>query len=172
MERKNPASTRQDVRTADGFAAAVKSIERLLFAVSYSVLGNSDACSDAVQSALLKAWKNRLTLQNGARFKSWMVQIVQNESRNYLRKRPNLPLDENTPCAEEDPARCDVRQAVAGLPEDARLVVMLYYFERYPVRDICARLNLPEGTVHSRLFRAREQLRKELTDYEHERSDV
>ena len=70
MERKNPASTRQDVRTADGFAAAVKSIERLLFAVSYSVLGNSDACSDAVQSALLKAWKNRLTLQNGARFKS------------------------------------------------------------------------------------------------------
>ena len=166
MEQENQRLPVPDIRTADGFTAAAKQIERLLFAASYSILGNSDACADVVQSALMKAWESRGSLRERAQFKSWMVQIVQNESRNYLRKRPNLPLDENMPGAEEDPARLDVKQAVNALPESARFLVMLYYFERYPVKDICALLNLPEGTVHSRLSRAREQLRKELPDYE------
>lgn len=166
MEQENQRLPVPDIRTADGFTAAAKQIERLLFAASYSILGNSDACADVVQSALMKAWESRGSLRERAQFKSWMVQIVQNESRNYLRKRPNLPLDENMPGAEEDPARLDVKQAVSALPESARFLVMLYYFERYPVKDICALLNLPEGTVHSRLSRAREQLRKELSDYE------
>ena len=166
MEQENQRLPVPDIRIADGFTAAAKQIERLLFAASYSILGNSDACADVVQSALMKAWESRASLRERAQFKSWMVQIVQNESRNYLRKRPNLPLDENIPGAEEDPARLDVKQAVNALPESARFLVMLYYFERYPVKDICALLNLPEGTVHSRLSRAREQLRKELSDYE------
>ena len=165
MERMNPQSPRPDIRTADGFAAAVKQVERLLFAASYSILRNSDACADAVQSALMKAWENRTSLKNRAQFKSWMVQIVQNESKNYLRKKPNLPLDEQMPGREEDQSQLDVKQAIHALPESTRLIVMLYYFERYTVKDICSLLNLPEGTVHSRLFRAREQLRKELPDY-------
>lgn len=166
MEHNNQLAARPDIRTADGFAAAVKQTERLLFAASYSILGNRDACADVVQSALMKAWQNRDSLKNAAQFKSWLVQIVSNESKNYLRKRPNLPLDENIPSAEEDQAHINVKQAINALPESARLIVMLYYFERYPVKDICTLLNLPEGTVHSRLARAREQLRKELPDYE------
>ena len=166
MEHNKQQAARPDIRTADGFAAAVKQTERLLFAVSYSILGNRDACADAVQSALMKAWQNRMSLKNAAQFKSWMVQIVSNESKNYLRKRPNLPLDENIPTAEEDQDHIDVKQALNALPESTRLIVMLYYFERYSVKDICTLLNLPEGTVHSRLSRAREQLRKELPDYE------
>ncbi len=166
MERIKKQPPRPDIRTADGFTAAVKQIERLLFAVSYAVLRNGDACADAVQMALLKAWEKRASLRDCAQFKSWMVRIVQNESRNYLRKRPNLPLDGDIPYTEENHARLDVKQAVNGLPETARLIVMLYYFERYSIRDIAALLDLPEGTIHSRLSRARDQLRKELPDYE------
>jgi len=166
MERLKKQPPRPDIRTANGFTAAVKRIERLLFAVSYAILGNGDACADAVQMALLKAWEKRMSLRDGAQFKSWMVHIVQNESRNYLRKRPNLPLDGDIPYMEEDHARLDVKQAINDLPQKTRLIVMLYYFERYPVRDIAALLDLPEGTVHSRLSRARDQLRKELPDYE------
>ena len=166
MEHNIQQAARPDIRTADGFAAAVKQIERLLFAASYAILGNQDACADAVQSALMKAWQNRDSLKNTVGFKSWMVQIVSNESKNYLRRKPNLPLDENIPSAEEDQNHIDVKQAINALPESARLIVMLYYFERYSVKDICALLGLPEGTVHSRLSRAREQLRKELPDYE------
>lgn len=155
-----------EIRTADGFTTAVKQIERLLFAASYAILGNSDACADIVQAALLKAWENRTSLKNAALFKSWMLRIVQHESINYLRRKPNLPLDEDIPYFEEPTAKLDVKRAISRLPDKARLVAMLYYFERYSVAEICALLDLPEGTVHSRLSRAREQLRKELPDYE------
>ena len=165
MERIQQRDAAPDIRTAEGFGAAVKQIERLLFAASYSILRNSDACADAVQSALMKAWTKRDTLKDHAQFKAWMVQIVQNESKNLLRRKPNLPLDESLASAESDQDHVDVKEAVARLPENARLIVMLYYFERYPVKDICVLLRLPEGTVHSRLARAREQLRKELPDY-------
>ena len=166
MEQQNQRLPAPDIRTADGFTAAAKQIERLLFAASYSILGNGDACADAVQNALLKAWENRASLRSGMQFKSWLVRIVQNESKNYLRRRPNLPLDETIPSVEADQNQIDVKRAVNALPESARLIVMLYYFERYSVREICMLLDLPEGTVHSRLSRAREQLRKELPDYE------
>lgn len=166
MERIEKEAHMPDIRTADGFTAAVKQIERLLFAVSFAVLGNADACADAVQTALLKAWEKRSSLRDGAQFKAWMVRIVQNESRNYLRRKPNLPLEEDVPDTAENQARLDVKQAVVHLPAKARTIVMLYYFERCSVREIGALLNLPEGTVHSRLSRAREQLRKELPDYE------
>ena len=165
MEHRKQREQTPDIRTAEGFGAAVKQIERLLFAASYSVLGNRDACADAVQSALMKAWERRSSLRDSAQFKSWMVKIVQNESKNLLRKKPNLPLDENIPDKETSQDQFDVKQALARLPKPARLIVMLYYFERYSVKDICALLHLPEGTVHSRLARAREQLRKELPDY-------
>lgn len=159
----------RDIRTADGFAGAVKQMERLLFAVSFSVLGNSDACADAVQNALLKAWEKRQSLHDAASFRSWLVRIVRNESKNYLRQRPALPLDADIPYSEEPAARLDVKRALAKLPDKSRLVAMLYYFERCTVSEIAELLKLPEGTVHSRLSRARECLRKELPDYESNR---
>lgn len=165
METEKQQARQADIRTAEGFASAVKQIERLLFAVSYAILRNNDACLDMVQNALMKAWENRNSLKNRAQFKSWMVHIVQNESKNYLRRKPNLPLDEGMIGVEQDQAQLDVKRAVNALPQSARLIVMLYYFERYSVREICVLLDLPEGTVHSRLSRAREQLRKELPDY-------
>ena len=165
MERIQQRDEAPNIRTAKGFGAAVKQIERLLFAASYSILRNNDACADAVQSALTKAWESRDRLRNGEQFKAWMVQIVQNESKNLLRRKPNLPLDESIPEKEASQDLFDVKEAIAKLPENARLIVMLYYFERYSVKDICALLRLPQGTVHSRLARAREQLRKELPDY-------
>lgn len=171
MESNDRRFPSPGIRTADGFTAAVKQIERLLFAAAFSILGSGDASADVVQSALMKAWEHRESLRDPTQFKSWMVRIVQNESRSYLRVRPNLPLDTDVPAAEPDQAHLDVKIALGRLPEGARLIVMLYYFERWPVRDICALLGLPEGTVHSRLSRAREQLRKELTDYERLQAD-
>ena len=166
MERNNRQAPRPNVRTADGFAAAVKQIERLLYAASFSILGNSDACADAVQNALLKALEKRATLNDAALFQSWLVRIVQNESKNLLRQKPNLPLDGDIPCAETSSAGTDVRRAVMHLSGKLRPIAMLYYFEGYSANEVSALLGLPRGTVHSRLSRAREQLRKELTAYE------
>ncbi len=166
MEHQIKRRPRPNIRTAEGFTAAVKQAERLLFSVSYAILRNSDACADAVQNALLKAWEKRATLNDAALFQSWLVRIVQNESKNLLRQKPNLPLDGDIPCAETSSAGTDVRRAVMHLSGKLRPIAMLYYFEGYSANEVSALLGLPRGTVHSRLSRAREQLRKELTAYE------
>ena len=57
-------------------------------------------------------------------------------------------------------------RALATLPEQDRLIAALYYFERYTTGEVAALLRLPRGTVHSRLFRIRDKLRKELRGYE------
>ncbi len=155
-----------DIRTREGFAAAAASLERLLLTASYGVLRNWDAASDAVQSALLKAWRGRYRIKDTAKFKPWLVKIVVNESKSIARKGFPAELPQIADEASEDPdAKLDVRHAVDHLPERYRLPVMLFYYEDMTVSDIAAALNLPRGTVVSLLYRGREQLRKELTDY-------
>ena len=180
LQTHNPpaAQAATDIRTAEGFAAAAESLTRLLYAVSYAILQNSDACADAVQAALLKAWETRDRVQSAAGFPGYLVRIVQNESRDLLRRRRRhgtLPLDPDVAAvpgasgAAEPDARwlcLDVRRALATLPEQDRLIAALYYFERYTTGEVAALLRLPRGTVHSRLFRIRDKLRKELRGYE------
>ena len=155
-----------DVTTREGFAAAAAPLERLLLTVSYGVLRNWDAAADAAQNALLKGWRHRHSVKDARSFKAWLVKIVINESKNLLRRGGAAELDENLPDAPMDrDMRVDVRQAVYGLPEKYRLPVLLFYFEDMAVADIARTLDLPEGTVISRLHRGRARLREELKDY-------
>lgn len=110
LQTHNPpaAQAATDIRTAEGFAAAAESLTRLLYAVSYAILQNSDACADAVQAALLKAWETRDRVQSAAGFPGYLVRIVQNESRDLLRHRRRhgtLPLDPDVAAAPARPAR-------------------------------------------------------------------
>ena len=156
-----------DITTREGFAAAAAPLERLLLSVSYGLLRSWDLAADAVQSALLKGWRSRHRVKDRASFKAWLVKIVINESKNMMRRGFTVELDENTPDEPPDrELRLDVRQAVYDLPEKYRLPVFLFYFEDMAVADIARALDLPEGTVISRLHRGRTRLREELKDYE------
>ena len=153
--------------TESGFSDAVSGIQRLLFYVSWSVLGDSEACADAVQNALLKAWSRRSSLRDAGRFKSWLVKIVLNESKSLASKPRHAELNESMPAESADAdVGADVKAAVMRLGEKYRAPVILYYYEDMPVEQTAEALSLPKGTVVSRLSRAREQLRKELRDYE------
>ena len=155
-----------DITTWEGFAAAAAPLERLLLSVSYGVLRSWDLAADAAQSALLKGWRSRHRVKDRASFKAWLVKIVINESKNMMRRGFTVELDENTPDEPMDrELRLDVRQAVYDLPEKYRLPVFLFYFEDMAVADIARALDLPEGTVISRLHRGRTRLREELKDY-------
>ena len=163
---KGSAETER-IRTERGFSEAVMSCERLLFSVSWSVLNDRELCADAVQNAVLKAWKRIGTLRDPGRFKSWLVRIVLNECMNLKKKPTPLPLTEDIPEASRDSdLDIDVRRAVSKLDEKYRIPVVLYYYEEMPVNDIAAAMGIPKGTVLSRLSRAREFLRKELKDYD------
>ena len=156
-----------DITTREGFAAAAAPLERLLLSVSYGLLRSWDLAADAVQSALLKGWRYRYSVKDVQSFKPWLAKIAVNESKNLLRRGFSVELDEDL--ADEPPdrdMRLDVRRAVYALPEKYRLPVLLFYFEDMAVADIAQTLDLPEGTVISRLHRGRARLREELKDYE------
>ena len=141
-------------------------MERLLLSVCFGVLRSWDLAADAAQSALLKGWRHRHSVKDPASFKPWLVRIALNESKNMLRRGLTVELDESL--TEEPPdreLRVDVREAVYRLPEKYRLPVILFYFEDMAVADIARSLDLPEGTVISRLHRGRARLREELKDY-------
>lgn len=149
---------------AQTFQRETLRIERLLYHVAYTALGDSGECADYVQEALLRAWKNRARLKDEGAFKSWMVRILMNVITDDKRKkRPDaLPPDWDEPIQIAD--NLPLREALMLLPRDMRFCVTLVYLDGCTMREAADMLNVPEGTVKSRLSRARTLLKNYLTE--------
>lgn len=159
-------SSAKDIISREGFTAAAVPLERLLLTVSFSILHSWDAAADAVQSALLRAWRNRRSIRNVDSFKPWIVKIVINESKNMARRGFMVEMSDTAAEMPADPVeKIDVQYAVDHLPLKYRLPIILFYYDDMSVTDISKTLDKPCGTVVSLLYRGREQLRKELKDY-------
>ena len=146
------------------FTRAVLEYESTLYRVAKSMLGSEADCADAAQNALLRAWEKQHTLRDTAYFKTWLTRILINECRAMLRQRARfVPLEEEAAEGEIAPERdSGLYEAVMGLDVKYRVPFVLYYIEGFRTREIASMLKLPEGTVKTRLRRAREILRKEL----------
>ena len=146
------------------FTRAVLEYESTLYRVAKSMLGSEADCADAAQNALLRAWEKQLTLRDTAYFKTWLTRILINECRAMLRQRARfVPLEEEADEGEIAPERDNgLYEAVMGLDVKYRVPFVLYYIEGFRTREIASMLKLPEGTVKTRLRRAREILRTEL----------
>ena len=97
--------------------------------------------------------------------KAWLMQVTVNQCRSLLRSHwwsRTAPMDEKlpTPTAESD----GVREAVMSLEPKYRVVVYLYYYEQYTVKEIAQLLRISTSCVSTRLFRARELLKKRLEE--------
>jgi RNA polymerase sigma-70 factor (ECF subfamily) len=97
--------------------------------------------------------------------KAWLIRVTVNASKSLLRSawfRRTVPLSEHeAPCAEDSP---DTVGAVMSLPEKYRSVVLLYYYEDYPVREIAQLLRRTETAVQTQLQRARAMLKEKLKE--------
>lgn len=146
------------------FTRAVLEYESTLYRVAKSMLGSEAECADAAQNALLRAWEKQHTLRDTAYFKTWLTRILINECRAMLRQRARfVPLEEEAAEGEIAPERdSGLYEAVMGLDVKYRVPFVLYYIEGFRTREIASMLKLPEGTVKTRLRRAREILRTEL----------
>ncbi len=146
------------------FTRAVLEYESTLYRVAKSMLGSEADCADAAQNALLRAWEKQHTLRDTAYFKTWLTRILINECRAMLRQRARfVPLEEEAAEGEIAPERdSGLYEAVMGLDVKYRVPFVLYYIEGFRTREIASMLKLPEGTVKTRLRRAREILREEL----------
>lgn len=144
------------------FTRQVKQMERRLYRVAMSYTGNEADAADAVQDALLRAWARRDTLRDESLFATWMTRILINECKTLLRKRRRMMPMERLPQQSYQPptdAQDDLRAALLALEPRYRVPLVLNALEGYTLREIAGMLHLPEGTVKSRVYRARQQLR-------------
>lgn len=137
--------------------------------MAYHYASNPNEAEDIAQDALLRAWRRRSTLRDGARRKEWLGTIVRNEAfRQHSRVRPD-PVDtaEDPEGAEDEQIlstveRADLHAALKRLSERDRKLIELRYEEDLTQEAIARRLGLPDGTVKVRLHRLRSRLRKEM----------
>lgn len=148
------------------FVQLVLDAEPTLFHVAFSILHHEQDCADAVQEAVVKAYEQRHTLKNPTFFKTWLVRIVMNECYQILRKQKRrMSMDEKllkddrklSVYVRED--YLDLYRAIAALKEKDRICILLFYMEDFTIGQIADTLEIPTGTVKSRLNRAREQLK-------------
>jgi RNA polymerase sigma-70 factor (ECF subfamily) len=158
------------------FEALLADCGRLAFRVAQGVLRNAADSEDVAQEALLRAYQNFDRLRDGARFRSWLVRIAFRLALDRWRSRKRRehresqwaePHQQSAPPTAADVAssnafRIRLDKALAELPEKSRLVLILAALEGYTLAEVAEILDVPVGTVKSRLFFARKQLAEKL----------
>lgn len=152
--------------TKEQFTEYVLQAESTMFHVAFSILHHEADCADAVQEAVLKAFASRQKLRNPEYFSTWLIRILINECYGILRSRSRqTPMEEAAieRSAEESAyireEYLDLYRAVEKLAEKDKICVVLFYMEDCTIAQIADILAIPEGTVKSRLNRARLKLR-------------
>jgi RNA polymerase sigma-70 factor (ECF subfamily) len=160
------------------FEARLADSSRLAFRVAFSVLSQREDAEDVAQDAFAKAYRSFGQLRDRTRFRAWLVRMTwrmaldrQRNNRRYSTRVVAAGLQAQLDRNEETPADLiaareraeELWKAIEGLPEKLRLVVVLAGIEGHDLREVSALLDVPEGTVKSRLFLARRQLRERLS---------
>lgn len=137
-----------------------------MYRYALGVLRNPADAEDAVGEAVLKAYAHLEQLKDPDRFKAWIMSILANEIRTMLSKKNRMELSEDMSKYEQSAPQKDktLWYLVMELPREFRDVVILFYYEGFRTKEIGRILKLSEGTVKSRLSRAREKLRTALEE--------
>lgn len=153
--------------TREQFIQAVMEYSRAMFRAARAVLDSDADAEDAVGQAVLLAWENRSRLREADAARAWLVKITVNCARRMRQKNGRmLYFDDLEQVAGSggDRQYHELWEAVLALPPESRAVVVLFYYEDLTVEQIAKTLNIPQGTVKSRLSRAREKLRTMLCE--------
>ena len=154
---------------ASAFEPLVARYERALFAVALRLVANYEDARDVTQNAFIRAYEHLDSFDPQRRFFSWVYRIAVNESLNLRRaRRPQEALGTEVQVAggqaeaisaiEAHETTARVEQALGQLSEEYREVVVLRYFAELSYEEISHAVGVPEKTVKSRLFSARQRL--------------
>lgn len=159
------SQTQDDARTR--FAAAVTAHRRAMYRAARALLSCDADAEDAVSEATLRAWQAFGRLRDEKALKGWLIKITVNCAHEHHRKTARLTYtDDLEPLAggAEDRHGFPLWDAVCALPEDYRVATVLFYYEDMTTAEIAKVLGVREGTVRSRLSRARSRLRTLLEE--------
>lgn len=189
-EKTYPESVTGDTlyafRASDGndsaFEYLVKKHERLVFTAVYGIVGNPDDAMDVSQEVFLKVYKSLSSFKGDSEFSTWLYRIAKNCALDFVRQKKTSPIsidtsgeesegfdipDESTKSNPEKSVlskerRQMLHKALGLLSDEHREIIILRDMNDYSYEEIAERLEIEPGTVKSRLFRAREALRKIL----------
>ncbi len=132
-----------------------------LYRVAKGILKNEERVEDAIQNTILKAYENIEKLKKYEYFKTWIIRILINECKIIIKKEKRvIYLEENNIKSDyKDKYKdLDLERALNIIDEDLRELIVLYYFDDIPQKEIAKILNINEVTVRTRLLRGRKKL--------------
>jgi RNA polymerase sigma factor (sigma-70 family) len=158
----------------EAFGGLVRAFQDMAYACAHAVLGDFHLAEDAAQEAFITAWQKLHQLRQPEAFPGWLRRIVLTECNRLTRgsRLGTQPLDVSSDVAsveagQQSAVECDellraVTTAVKSLPQNERMVAMLFYMGEHSQRDISEFLEVPTTTVAKRLYNARARLRDTL----------
>jgi len=167
----------RDAGLAREFEERLADCPALAFRVALGVLRNRAEAEDVAQDALVRAYRNFHRLRDRERFRAWLVRVAWRLALDRIRARgrreryeeaaASFAIEAEAEASTEDIAasrefECRVNAALDELPEKLRLVMILGAIEGHDTREVAGLLEIPEGTVKSRLFLARKQMAEKL----------
>jgi RNA polymerase sigma-70 factor (ECF subfamily) len=146
-----------------------------LYRTAARLLGDSTKAEDVVQETYLQAWKSFARFEPGTNCRAWLFKILVNTIHHHRRNWFNLRrvkdsediLEQTAVCTAPVPERIaqeEILRALRRLPADYRAAVLLADVEEFSYKEIAGLLNVPIGTVMSRLSRGRKLLREQLSE--------
>jgi RNA polymerase sigma-70 factor (ECF subfamily) len=150
----------------DGDAGAMEKLvsrwQKRLWQHAFRLTDDAQAAWDVTQQSWLGIIKGLPKLDDPANFRAWAYRITTNKAIDWIKKSKkakHVGLDEVQDKQQEDKKYSDIKELLGKLDLEKRTVLSLYYFEQLSISDISAALNIPKGTIKSRLHSARKELK-------------
>ena len=173
----NPAVTDDQDALERDFEARLVESSTLAFRVAFSVLRQREDAEEVAQEAFAKAYRSFHQLRDRERFRAWLVRMTWRMALDRQRaNRRRLAREERTEPVRPGHVQADLHvrlesaeraghlwRAIDALSEKLRVVIVLAGIEGHDIKEVAALLELPEGTVKSRLFDARQRLKETLS---------
>ena len=165
----------------EAFEQLMQPLEQLVWRVCWHYTGNREATEDCGQETMIRIWRNLGNYRGECALESWVYRIAANCCMDWLRKKKRDKSVSVEPLREQgfDPAdtapgteeqivqedeRRRLREAIAELPEDQREALILTQLEKISYEETARRLGVEEGTVKSRVNRAKARLKEMLSE--------
>lgn len=153
----------------EAFGQIVKSLEDDLLRIALIKMKNIEDAEDVLQNTIFIAFKKINTLKNVDYFKTWIIKILINESNRVIKSNikmreisKKIKVDE-TPSS-SDLEKIEIKSIINKLNDEDKLILELYYRDRFTSKEISKLLNLSINTVKSKILRARNRIKKEMEE--------
>jgi RNA polymerase sigma-70 factor (ECF subfamily) len=160
-----------DIGASGEFRQIYESAFPILFRVAYRIANSEEAAEDLCQEAFFRLYEKNMVFPSTEEAKYWLIRVVKNASLNYAKRKERErrayqkafredARQEETGESEliKQESKAEIKQALEKLPENMRIVLVLKEYAEMNYKEIGRVLNISEGNVKVRVFRARERL--------------